>query len=97
MAELLVRFVFEIVLLGLLELAAGFGRLIARAVVPLLAGKRILIEPVGGNRVVVRRWHGLHHLTDGTPVMGKGLAATVGWIILAAVLVLAVVARVLLR
>jgi hypothetical protein len=97
MAEFLVRFVFEIVLLGVLKLAGRFGRLIAGAVVPLVARERVLIEPVSGNRVVVRRWHGLHRLTDGTPVMGTGLAAVTGFAILAAVLALAIVMRVLLR
>jgi hypothetical protein len=97
MAEFLVRFVFEIVLLGLLEFAGSIGRLIARAVVPLFSGGRILIEPVPGNLIVVRRWHGLHHLTNGTPVLGKGLAAVTGFLILAAVLALAVIVFVLLR
>jgi hypothetical protein len=97
MAEFLVRFVFEIVLLGLLELVGKFGRLVARAVVPLVAGGRLLIEPVSGGRTVVRRWYGLHHLTDGTPVMGPGLAAVTGWIVLTAVIVLAILLRVVLR
>ena len=44
MAEFLVRFVFDVVLYGLLEFAGSIGRFIARTVVPLFAGKRMLIE-----------------------------------------------------
>jgi hypothetical protein len=97
MAEFLVRFVFEIILLGLLEFIGSIGRLIARAAVPLFGGGRVLIEPVPGNLVIVRRWHGMHHLTDGTPVMGKRLAAIVGLLVLAAALILVAVMLVLLR
>jgi hypothetical protein len=82
MAEFLVRFVFEIIVLGALDLVARAGHRIARAVVPFLSGGRILVEPVPGNLVVVERWHGLHHLTDGTPVFGKTMAATLGCLFL---------------
>ena len=97
MAEFLIRFVFDVVLYGLLELAGSIGRLITRTVVRPFAGKRILIEPVPGKLVVVRRWHGVHRLTDGTPVLGPGLAGLVGWIILAAVLTFAIIIAVSLR
>jgi hypothetical protein len=97
MAEFLVRFVFEVVLYGLLEFAGSIGRFIARTVVPLFAGKRILIEPAPGSLVVMRRWHGLHRLTDGTPVLGQGLAATVGFLILAAAVAIAIIVGVWLR
>ena len=88
MAEFLVRFVFEIVVLGALELVARLGHLVARAVVPLLTAGRVLVEP--SKFVIVRRWHGMHRLTDGTPVMGKALASTLGilFLLCAAVIVL---------
>jgi hypothetical protein len=88
MAEFLVRFVFEIVVLGALELVARLGRLTARAVVPLFSVGRVLVEP--SEFVIVRRWHGIHHLTDGTPVIGRAAASTLGILLLvgAAVIVL---------
>lgn len=93
MAEFLVRFVFEIVVLGLLDLLARLGRLVARSVVTVLSGGRVLLDPPPGNLVVVRRWHGVHRLTDGTPVIGETLSALFGLALLAvaAILVLATV------
>jgi hypothetical protein len=82
MAEFLVRFVFEIIVLGILELVARAGQLITRIVVPLLS-TRVLVEPVPGTLVVVQRWHGLHRLTDGTPVIGRPLASMIGLTLLA--------------
>jgi hypothetical protein len=92
MAEFLVRFVFEIVLLGLLDLLARLGRLVARPVVSLLTGGRVLLDPPPGNLVVVRRWHGLHRLTDGTPVLGETLTALLGLALLAAAAVVVLAA-----
>jgi hypothetical protein len=93
MAEFLVRFVFEIVLLGL----ARLGRLIARPVVALASGGRIVVDPPPNNLMVVRRWHGLHHLTDGTPVIGKTLASLLGLSIALTACVMALVALRLMR
>jgi hypothetical protein len=86
MAEFLVRFVFEIVLLATLELILSIGHRITRIVVP-LAGARILVEPVPGTLVVVERWHGLHRLTDGTPVIGRRLGGVIGLTLLASAMI----------
>ena len=88
MAEFLVRFVFEIVWLGL----ARLGQLVARPVVALVSGGRIFVDPPPNNLIVVRRWHGLHHLTDGTPVIGKTLASLLGLSLLVAALIVVLVA-----
>jgi hypothetical protein len=93
MAELLVRFVFEVVLLGL----ARLGQMIARPVVSLASGGRIFVDPPPNNLIVVRRWHGLHHLTDGTPVIGKTLASVLGLAIGLAACILVLVTLRLVR
>ncbi len=84
MAEFLVRFVFDIILLGLLDLLAGLGRWVARPVVTFFSRGRVLLDPPPDNLVVVRRWHGVHHLTEGTPVLGETLAALLGLALLSA-------------
>jgi hypothetical protein len=86
MAELLFRFVvgvvFEIVVLGALDLAVRAGQSVTRAIVPLVSGGRILVVPVPNNLVVVERWNGIHRLTNGTPVIGKALATILGFLLL---------------
>ena len=89
MAEFLVRLVFEIVVLGLLHLVERLGQGVARAVVPVLTGGRVLVEPV--KWVVVERWHGLHRLSNGTPVVGHRLASLLGLLFLALALVIALI------
>ena len=89
MAEFLVRLVFEIVVLGLLRFAERLCQGVARAVVPVLTGGRVLVEPV--KWVVVERRHGLHRLTDGTPVVGPRLASLLGLLLLALALVIALI------
>ena len=92
MAEFIVRFVFEIILLGL----GWIGRAVSRVEIPLLTAGRIQVVPAPNNRRVIERWHGLHHLTDGSPIMGERLAGTVGLLILfAGLLVAALIARML--
>jgi hypothetical protein len=46
-----------------------------RLTVPVVTLSRVKVAPVAGDMIVVRRWHGLHRLTDGTPVIGENLAA----------------------
>jgi hypothetical protein len=86
MAELFFRFVigvvFEIVFLGALDLATRAGHKVTRAIVPLMSGGRILVEPVPNSLVVIQRWHGLHRLTNGTLVIGRGLAGVFGFLLL---------------
>jgi hypothetical protein len=96
MAEIIVRFVFEVILSSLLALLGWIGRAVSRAVIPPLTAGRIQVVPAPNNRRVIERWHGLHHLTDGSPIMGERLAGTVGLLILFAGLVVAAfVARML--
>jgi hypothetical protein len=97
MAEIIVRFVFEILFSGIVDFFAWIGRVIAHAAIPLLTAGRVRVAPVAGNLVVVTRWHGMHRLTDGSPVMGERLAAVVGLLILTIVLLTAAFAAVLLR
>lgn len=92
MAEFLVRFVFEVILIGLLDLLARFGRLIARPVVTFLSGGRVLLDPPPGNLIVMRRWHGVHRLTGGTPVLGETLSVVLGLVLLAAAVIIALAA-----
>ena len=92
MAELLVRFVFEIVLLGLLELSGRIGRFVARPAVAFVSGGRVLVDPPPTNLVVIQRWHGVHRLTDGTPVIGKALAAALGLSLLLVALIVVLIA-----
>jgi hypothetical protein len=96
MAEIIVRFVFEVILSSLLGLFGWIGRAVSRVVIPLLTSGRIQVVPAPNNRRVIERWHGLHHLTDGSPIMGERLAALAGLLILfAGIVVLACVARML--
>ena len=97
MAELIVRFVFEILFSGMAEFLAWIGRVIAHATLPLLTAGRVRVAPVPGNLIIVERWHGMHRLTDGSPVMGERLAAIVGLLILAIVLLTAAFAAASLR
>lgn len=92
MAEFLVRFVFDIILLSVFDWAGGLGRSIGRPVITFLSGGRVLVDPPPNNLVVVRRWHGVHHLTDGTPVLGRKLTAALGLVLLAAIIVAALAA-----
>jgi hypothetical protein len=97
MADIIVRFVFEILVSGIVEFLAWIGRVVAHATVPLLTAGRVRVAPVGGNLIVIERWHGLHRLTDGSPVMGERLAAIVGLLILGIVLLTATFVAVSLR
>lgn len=92
MAEIIVRFVFQVVLIGLLELIGAVGRFIARPIVAFIGGGRVLLDPPPGNLIVVRHWHGPHRLTDGTPVIGKAPASLLGLSIAIAALILLLVA-----
>jgi hypothetical protein len=78
--------VLEVVFQGLFDLIGYVGYRIVRTIVPLVCGKRILVAPPPNNHIVVTRWHGLHRLTDGTPVIGKRLASVLGWILLTGVI-----------
>ncbi|MEN3377345.1 MAG: hypothetical protein V7604_2700 [Hyphomicrobiales bacterium] len=89
MAELIVRFVFEILFSGIVAFFAWIGRVIAHATIPLLTAGRVRVAPVPGNLNIVERWHGIHRLTDGSPVMGERLAAIAGLVILTIVLLTA--------
>ncbi len=91
MAEFLVRFVFDIILLSVFDWAGWLGRSIGRPVVTFLSGGRVLLDPPPNNLVVVRCWYGVHHLTDGTPVLGRTLTALLGLALLAAAIVAALV------
>ena len=52
------------------------------------------VEPLRRRLVLVRRWHGVHRLTDGTPVVGERLAEPIGVIlIMVVVAVIVVVAK----
>jgi hypothetical protein len=96
MAEIIVRFVFEVILAGLLGLLGWIGRAVSRVVIPPLTAGRIQVVPAPANRRVIERWHGLHHLTNGAPIMGERLAAIVGLLILfAGLVILALAARML--
>ena len=97
MGEIIVRFVFEILFSGIVDFFAWIGRVIAHATIPLLTAGRVRVAPVAGNLIVVERWHGMHRLTDGSPVMGERLAAIVGLLILTIVLLAAAFAAALLR
>ena len=88
MAEIIVRFVVWLLVETIFDWIERLGYAIARLVVPFLTFGRVRVAPPPGNLVVVRRWHGMHRLTDGSPVMGEGLAAIVGLLLLAAFLVL---------
>jgi hypothetical protein len=82
MVEFLVRFVVETLFQGLLELAAAAGHAITRVLVPRLTAGRVKVAPLSGRLVVARRWHGLHRLTDGTPVVGERLATAIGLLVI---------------
>jgi hypothetical protein len=98
MAEFLVRFVFDILVLSVFDWAGWLGRSIGRPVVTFLSGGRVFLDPPSSNLVVVRRWHGVHHLTDGTPVLGRKLTALLGLALLtAAIVAAAMLLRIALR
>ena len=97
MAEIIGRFVVDILIIGAVDVLARIGYWIARFAVPLLTLGRIPVTPPPGHLAVSERWHGMHRLSDGTRIIGRTLASVVGLIILATVLVLAVFVRALLR
>jgi hypothetical protein len=97
MAEIIVRFVFEVILSSLLALLGWIGRTVSRVVIPPLTAGRIQVVPAPANRRVIERWHGLHHLTDGSPIMGERLAAILGLLILFAGLVMMALVAGMLR
>jgi hypothetical protein len=83
MLEFLGRFVVDVLLQGLLGLIEAIGYALTRLIVPAVTGGGIKVAPLVGHLVLVRRWHGLHRLTDGTPVIGEGLAGLVGIVLIA--------------
>jgi hypothetical protein len=96
MAEIIVRFVFEVILSSLLALIGRIGWAVSRVVIPVFTAGHIQVAPPAKNRTVIERWHGLHHLTDGSPIMGERLAAFAGLLILfAGLVIVAFVARML--
>ena len=97
MAEIIVRFVFEVILLSLLALIGRVGWAVSRVAIPVFTAGRIRVAPPPNNRTVIERWHGLHHLTDGSPIMGERLAAMAGLLILFAGLVIVAWAARMLR
>lgn len=97
MAEIIVRFVVWLIVETIFDAIERLGYVIARFSIPFLTGGRVMVAPPPGTLVVVERWHGLHRLTDGTPVMGERLAAIVGLLILVAIAVIMAFAVRLLR
>jgi len=92
MVEAIVRFLVETVIDGLLVLIADGVRIIVRVMVPVVTFGRVKVAPVAGNTIVVRRWHGLHRLTDGTPVIGENLAVIAGLVFILLLVAATVVA-----
>jgi hypothetical protein len=92
MLEFLGRFVVETLFQGLLNIIEGIGHEIARVVVPFVTAGRVKVEPLRDESSVIRRWHGIHRLSDGTPAMGETLAAGIGLLIIACILVALIVA-----
>ena len=97
MLEFIFKFLLEVVVMGILGLIGRAGYGITRTIVPLLWGSRIFVAPPPNNFIVVRRWHGVHRLTDGTPVIGQRLASGLGLMLLTAVILSFIVAVKLLR
>ena len=97
MAEIIGRFVVDILVLGAVDVLARLGYWIARFAVPLLTFGHIPVMPPPRHLAVSERWHGMHRLSDGSRIMGRKLASIVGLLILAAVLVLAAFVLALLR
>jgi len=91
MLAILGRFVVEVLFQGLLGLLEVLGHATGRAVVRLLTGGRVKVAPFG-RREIVRRWHGLHRTTDGTPVIGEGLATALGLLLIALLIAACIVA-----
>jgi len=90
MLEFLGRFVVDVLFQGLVDIVEAAGRAITRMIVPPLTAGRVRVEPLCRGEIAVRRWHGVHRLTDGTPVIGEGLAGLIG-ILLIAMVVTAVI------
>jgi len=95
--EFILKFMLEVVVMGILGLIGRIGYRITGAVVPLLWGNRILVAPPPNNLMVMRRWHGVHRLTDGTPVIGQRLAAGLGLLLTTIVMLTSIIAVKLLR
>jgi hypothetical protein len=97
MIETIFRFLLEIVLLGVLYVIGRVGYWITRGIVSIAGGSQIFVAPPPNNYVVVTRWHGMHRLTDGTPVISERLASVLGLTVLACVVLIFLIVVKLLR
>jgi hypothetical protein len=85
MSEVIVRFLVWLIVETIFDAIERLGYGVARFSIPFLTFGRTMVAPPPGTLIVIERWHGMHHLTDGTPVMGERLASIVGLLILAGV------------
>jgi hypothetical protein len=92
MAELLLRFLLDVVVYTLVRVLVLPGYYTARAIVPLFSSGRLMVAPPPNNAVVFTRWHGFHRLSDGSVVVGTGMASFLGTLFLIAVLIIAALA-----
>ena len=91
MLEFLGRFVVDVLLQGLLDVVQVVAHALTLTAVPPLTGGRVKAEPLRRRLVLVRRGHGVHRLTDGTPVVGERLAEPIGVILIMVVVAVIVV------
>jgi len=97
MGELLLRFLLDVIVYTVVHVLALPGYYTARLIVPLYSRGRLMVAPPPNNAVMSERWHGFHRLSDGSVVVGTGMASFLGTLFLIAVLVIVVLAARLLR
>ena len=96
MAELLFRFLLDLIVWTVVQVLALPGYYTARLIVPLFSSGRFMVAPPPNNATVFTRWHGFHRLSNGAVVVGTGMASFLGTLFLIPVLVIVLLAARLL-
>ena len=88
MDEMLLRFLRDVIAWTLVRVLALPGYYTARLIVPLFSSGHLMVAPPPNNATVFTRWHGFHRLSNGSVVVGTGMASFLGTLFLIAVLVI---------
>ena len=97
MAELFLRFLLDVIVYTVIHVLALPGYYTARLIVPLFSRGQLMVAPPPNNATVFTRWHGFHRLSNGSVVVGTGMASFIGTVFLIAMLLAVAIAVRLLQ